>query len=203
MTQTRKLKRSSRVVLTTLTAASSVAVASCGSGEWGDSAPPAEGVVYSTVSECLDANVYEDNECQSAYAQAQADDGDNAPRFEEQALCEQEFGANGCQQRFANGGGGGGGFWVPLLAGFVIGNVIDDIGDSRRRYRYGGLYRNRSSGMWYSGGSNYGPLSRTSGGRYGFDSRALERPTAPARVQSRSSVVSRGGFGGRARSGGG
>ena len=53
-----------------------------------------------------------------------------------------------------------GSFWVPLLAGFVIGNAIGDVDldvDGRRRRRYAPLYRS-TSGTWYHGGSSYGPL---------------------------------------------
>jgi hypothetical protein len=58
----------------------------------------------------------------------------------------------------------------------------------------------RANGNYYYGGSNYGPMSRTSSGRYGFDSATLNRPVSAPRVQSRTDIASRGGFGGRASS---
>ena len=194
MTQILKTKRSRAVALTSLTAASTFTLQGCGEDSFG-----AEGQVFSNVAECVAGGVAQ-NDCQEAYAAAQADDANDAPRFENRELCEGEFGQNECQVRNS----GGGSFWVPLLAGFVIANAIDDLDiDGRKRRRYAPLYRNRGSGTWYHGGSNYGAMSRTSSGRYGFDQGALNRPVSAPRVQSRSDIASRGGFGGRARSSGG
>lgn len=203
MTEIRKSKRSRRVVLTTLTAVSTAALAGCGSSnDWGDG-PAGEGQVFASVSDCASSGAFSQQECQDAYAQAQADDVNNAPRFENQQLCEEEFGNNSCQPRTD----GVGSFWVPALAGFVIGGiageVIDEIGDARRRKRYAGLYRNRDRDTWYTGGAAYAPMVRGSGGRYNFHPGALNRPVSAPRTFSRSDVTSRGGFGGRAsRSGG-
>jgi uncharacterized protein YgiB involved in biofilm formation len=193
VTQIRKMKRSHAAALTTLTAASTLALQGCGEDSFG-----AEGQVFSTVAECVSSGVAQ-ADCQEAYAAAQADDANDAPRFENRELCEGEFGQNECQAR----SDGGGSFWVPLLAGFVIANAIDgDLDFDRRKRRYAPLYRNRGSGTWYHGGSNYGAMSRASSGRYGFDQAALNRPVSAPRVQSRSDIASRGGFGGRARSSG-
>lgn len=191
MTQIRKSKRSRTVALTTLTAAGTLALQGCG----GDSFD-AEGQVFSSVAECVSSGLSQ-GDCQEAYAAAQRDDANTAPRFENRELCEGEFGQDQCQPRSA----GGGSFWVPMLAGFVIANAIDDLDiDGRKRRRYAPLYRNRERDTWYYGGSNYGPMSRTGSGRYGFSRQALDRPMSAPRVQSRSDIASRGGFGGRARS---
>jgi len=193
MTEFRKSKRSRRVVLTTLTAAGAAAVSGCGSSDWSDS--DAEGQVFSSVTECVAAGESR-SECENAYAQARSADNDSAPRFDSQALCEQEFGSNQCEQRTSSGNS----FWVPLLAGFVIGNVIDDIDiDGRKRRRYAPLYRS-SAGTWYHGGAAYGPLSRRSGGGYAFSRGGFDRPVSAPRTYSRSDVASRGGFGGRSSS---
>lgn len=203
MTEARKIKRSRRVALTTLTAVGTAALSGCGSAnDWGDG-PAGEGQVFASVAECAASGAFNQQECQDAYAQAQADDANNAPRFATRDICEQEFGSGECQPRVDSTGS----FWVPALAGFVIGGiageVIDEIGDARRRRRYAGLYRNRERGTWYTGGAAYMPLVRGSGGRYNFNPAALNRPVSAPRTFSRSDVASRGGFGGRAsRSGG-
>ncbi|HEY0326427.1 MAG TPA: DUF1190 domain-containing protein [Allosphingosinicella sp.] len=192
MTEFRKSKRSRRVVLTTLTAAGAVAVSGCGSSDWSDA--DAEGQVYASVSECVAAGETR-TECENAYSQARIDDSDSAPRFDSQSLCEQEFGSNQCEQRTTSGNS----FWVPLLAGFVIGNAIGDVDidvDGRRRRRYAPLYRS-SGGTWFHGGAGYGPLTRRSGGGYGFSRSGFDRPVGAPRTYSRSDVASRGGFGGR------
>ncbi len=186
-------KRSRSVALTTLTAtAGTLALSACGDE------PMVEGQVFSTVAECVAAGT-DQNECQNAYNQALADNNNDAPRFESRELCEGEFGQNECQPRTD----GGGSFWVPLLAGFVIANAIDDIDIDRRKRKYAPIYRSRSNGNYYYGGSNYGPMTRTASGRYGFDRGTLDRPVSAPRVQSRADIASRGGFGGRASSRGG
>lgn len=187
MSDIRTMKRSRTVALTTLTAASTLALQGCDEGY------DAEGQVFSTVTECVSAGVPQ-SECQEAYSTALAEDNVTAPRFESRDLCEGEFGPGQCEPRVA----GNNNFWVPLLAGFVIANAIDGIDIDRRKKRYAPLYRNRSTGTWYHGGSNYGPMTRTGSG-YGFSRDALNRPMSAPRVQSRSDIASRGGFGGRAR----
>ncbi len=191
----RTTKRSRNVALTTLTAtAGTLALTGCGDD------PMVEGQVFPTVAECVASGVAQ-NECQEAYNQALADNENDAPRFESQDLCEGEFGSGQCQQRFAGGGGGGGSFWVPLLGGFVIANAIDDLDfDRKKKRKYAPMYYSRAHSNYYHGGSNYGPMTRTSSGRYGFAPDTLNRPVSAPRVQSRSDIASRGGFGGRASS---
>ncbi|HZG47523.1 MAG TPA: DUF1190 domain-containing protein [Allosphingosinicella sp.] len=191
MTEIRKTKRSRGVALTTLTAtAGTLTLTGCGDD------PMVEGQVFPTVAECVAAGTPQ-GECQEAYNQALADNQNDAPRFESQDLCEGEFGGGQCQQRAE----GGGSFWVPLLAGFVIANAIDDVDfDRKKKRKYAPIYMSRANGNYYYGGSNYGPMSRTSSGRYGFAPATLDRPVSAPRVQSRSDIASRGGFGGRASS---
>jgi uncharacterized protein YgiB involved in biofilm formation len=187
------MKRSRGVALTTLTAtAGTLTLTGCGDD------PMVEGQVFSTVAECVAAGTPQ-GECQEAYNQALADNQNDAPRFESQPLCEEGFGPGQCEQR----SDGGGSFWVPLLAGFVIANAIDDVDfDRKKKRKYAPVYFSRAAGHggYYSGGANYGPMSRTSSGRYGFAPDTLNRPVSAPRVQSRADIASRGGFGGRASS---
>lgn len=192
MTEIRKTKRSRAVALTTLTAVGTVTLQGC------DDAPLAEAQLYQSVAECVASGI-DATECQQAEAQARADYLNDAPRFENRQLCEEGFGAGQCEPLAS----GGGSFWAPLLGGFLIAQAIDgvDIDIDRRKRKYAPVYRSTvGGGGYYYGGSNYGPMSRTSSGRYGFDQQALNRPVSAPRVQSRADVASRGGFGGRARS---
>jgi len=184
-----RMKRSRTVALTTLTAAGTMSLTACGDE------PMVEGQVFATVAECVAAGTPQ-GECQEAYNQALADNANDAPRFESQDLCEGEFGTGQCQPRAEAGNN----FWVPLLGGFLIANALDIDIDRKKKRRYAPVYMSRSSGNYYHGGSNYGPMSRSSSGRYGFDSAALNRPVSAPRVQSRADIASRGGFGGRASS---
>jgi uncharacterized protein YgiB involved in biofilm formation len=196
MAETSKMKRSRGVALTTLTAtAGTLTLTACGDE------PMVEGQVFATVAECVAAGTPQ-AECQNAYNQALADNQNDAPRFESQPLCEEGFGPGRCEQRTDAGGS----FWVPLLGGFLIANAMGgeldiDI-DRKKKRKYAPVYLSTAAGHggYYHGGSNYAPMSRSSSGRYGFAPDTLNRPVSAPRVQSRSDIASRGGFGGRASS---
>ena len=180
----RPMKRSRAVVLTTLSAAGVAALSACGSSE-----EEVDSFPYATVAECERAGDVPASECQAAYNQALANHELSAPRFESQALCEEEFGNNGCQTASS-----GGSFWMPVLAGFMVGRMLDN---DRSYYRHSGLYRHRRHG-WYAGGNYGGPLISTNG-RYRSGMSAYDRPSAASPIHTRSSVTSRGGFGSRSR----
>ncbi|KQT34978.1 hypothetical protein ASG29_02220 [Sphingomonas sp. Leaf412] len=160
---------------------------------------PTEVAAFATPAECKASGDFAAVTCdEAATAAAKADDG-AAPRFESKDLCEDQFGDATCLQR---SGSGGQSFFVPLLTGFMIGRMLDGPG-----YRYQPLYRNRRDGTYFTPGGawlfNGGYGGRAHG--YQVGSRAVTAPVTTQRIQTRSSVVSRGGFGGRvaARSSGG
>ena len=186
---TRTPKRSRHVALTTLLAASTT-LAGCGSdaADWSeDDGPVSEVIPYASVAECKADGTVPATECESAYRQAVADDWTQAPRFDSQQLCEQQFGDGQCEQRTY----GGNSFFSPFLTGFLIGSILDG---GRYRSHYRPYYRDRRSGTYYSSGVWLAPGY---GNRYQLPSRSLTQPVSTPRVQTRSSVVSRGGFGGR------
>lgn len=187
------MKRSKRVVLTTLSVAGAAATAGCA---WGTDETDA--FPYASVAECQSANEVPDAECQTAWNEAQANHEQAAPRFDSQRLCEEQFGGGQCEQRFANSGTGGN-YFMPLLTGFMIGRMLDG---NRSYYNHGGLYRSRRTNAWYTGGANSAPL-RSTGSGWRADTGGFGRPRATPPVHTRSSIASRGGFGSRARSGGG
>jgi uncharacterized protein YgiB involved in biofilm formation len=188
-----EMKRSKRVVLTTLTIAGVAAVQGCGSGDWGDG-PAVEAFPYNSVTECTRAGVLPASECESAYSEAVASHEQTAPRFESRALCEEQFGAAQCQPRQTSQGG----VWMPMLTGFMIGRMFDS--QNRMGYRHAGLYRSRRDDRWYTGG---GAALRSGGGGWQAGASSFDRPTSAPPIHTRSSIASRGGFGTRARGGGG
>lgn len=158
---------------------------------------PTEVSAFDSVSECVASGAFSQVQCTDAQAAAQAQDEKAAPRFADQDVCENQFGQGQCAVRY----NGGQSFFTPLLTGFMIGRLLD----GGRGYRYQPLYRssyeNRyytGSGAWLYGGGGRGYH------RYQVGRRAVASPVTTQRIQTRSSVVSRGGFGGRAsaRSGG-
>lgn len=147
---------------------------------------------YNSVGECIAAGRISADACAEAQKTAIAQNERGAPRFDSQEVCEEQHGAGACMQQ-SSGNGPGGSFFTPLLTGFVIGQLLNG------NRAYSGLYRGRDGTNYTGGGTGGGFLyrdPRTGGSMVGRD--AVTTPVSTPRVQTRSSVVSRGGFGGRA-----
>ncbi|OYW28644.1 MAG: hypothetical protein B7Z44_07660 [Caulobacter sp. 12-67-6] len=193
-----RLKRSRSLTLTTLMAGAAVSITACDNApavtQWGD--PPAaaagkavEARTFTSLDECKASGDFTAEQCETTLAQAQKDSAENAPKFSDQQSCEERYGVDQCVPR----SGQNGSFFTPLLTGFIIGQALNNMGGG---YRGAPMYRDRD-GTYY-GGSGY-PLSRdyvTGRTRVRSESFDAPRADAPTRVQSRSSVISRGGFGG-------
>lgn len=201
------MMRSKSLTLTSLMAGASLTLGACdgtpqvSQAEAQLNKDPVEAFAYASLDQCKAEDKVSDEECDKGYAAALKDNETSAPKYAEQASCEDVYGAGQCVPRSqANGHGS---FFTPLLTGFIIGRMLDGGG-----YRGTGLYRRdeRYGGGYYTGWGgrvNHDYASgRTTVGRQGLDPPAAIR-NAPARVQTRSTVVSRGGFGGGGRSFGG
>ncbi|MDZ4372180.1 MAG: DUF1190 domain-containing protein, partial [Phenylobacterium sp.] len=184
------MKRSRSLTLTSLMAAGGVSLTACGDGppQVETAGPSTDAYAYQTLQECKDRNEVPDDACETA-DKAALDDQEKAPRYDAQATCEEQYGPGQCVPRSQAGGGS---FWGPLVAGFVVGRMMDGGWGGR------GLYRDWRDGGFYTGSggrvaTDYS-TGRTRIGQGGFDPPEAYRP--PAKVQSRASVISRGGFGG-------
>ena len=194
-TTMRRMKRSRVLHVSSLMATASFSLAACGAPQ--RAAPEPElAQVYTSLDECRAANDITDAECDAAQAQAQKTAAETAPRYATQSECEGQWGPSQCQPNNS----GGGSFFTPLLAGFVVGQMLNGGG-----YRGGGaMYRDRNNQFsnGYGGGYAYRDYrtgkTLTNGREHGDVARQ-----APSRVQSRTTVVSRGGFGGGGRGYGG
>ena len=199
--------RSSSLALTGLMAGTAISVSACDdpgtATQWGD--PPGasrevDAKTYASLDDCKTSGDMTAAQCQTAFDQAQKDSAANAPKFGDQQSCEERYGVDQCVPR---NNGGGGSFFTPLLTGFIVGQALNNLGGGGGRYYGAPMYRDRE-GTYY-GGSGY-PLSRdyvTGRTRVRTDTFNAPEMRAPTRVQSRSSVISRGGFGGGGRSFGG
>ena len=170
------MKRSTSLRLTLMTVAVPAALGAC-------SDPPTTGTVLDSLEECrsrADLHVTL-QECEAAYRSALADHQRLAPRFENAADCNEEFG--NCSPYNENGHS----YFIPAMGGFLLGYALGDRSDRGYYYGYGGstpLYRTRrgdflrASGDWVS--SSKGSVRGAEGYTH-----------APARAVT----VSRGGFG--------
>jgi uncharacterized protein YgiB involved in biofilm formation len=186
------MKRTRKLTLTTLMAAGGVSLTACGDN--GDNVriehPKAtDGYAYQSLQQCLDKKEVPASACEAAEKNAKADDAKSAS-WNDAKSCEDVYGPGQCVPRQAANGGS---IWGPLLTGFVVGRMLDGGWGGRgmyRDWRDGGYYTAGGGRVWtdYSSG-------RTRIDQRGFDAPDVVRP--PERVQTRSSVISRGGFGGR------
>lgn len=196
-TTMRRLKRSRILQVSSLMASASFSLSACGSPQRAAPAPdPQPALSYTSIEECRAANDIPDGECDAAMSKAQEDAARTAPRYATREECEGQWGPSQCQPNNT----GGGSFFTPLLAGFVVGQLLNGGG-----YRGGGpLYRDREGrySNGYGGGYTYRDYrtgrTLTNAREHGDVARQ-----APSRVQSRTTVVSRGGFGGGGRGYGG
>lgn len=178
------MKRSKTVVLTTLMAGAGLSLTACDGADSGG--PQVDALSYSTVAECKAAGAVPAAQCETAYAQAKTANAENAPRFGDRKTCEEQYGVEQCVPR------NNGSFFTPLLTGFIIGQALNNFGGG---YRGAPMYRDRE-GNYYGGAGR--PIARDYvSGRTRVGSDAFNPAArAPTRVQSRSAVISRGGFGG-------
>ena len=195
-THKRRFKRSRAIALTSLMAGAGVSLSACDTTPEIEKGPKVDAFAYSSLEACKMADEVPDTECDSSFAAAKAEQEKSAPRFADAKTCEETYGAGQCVPRSQAGSS----FFTPLLTGFVIGRMLDG------GYRGGALYRDQRDGGYYTG---YGGRLQTdyATGRTQVSARSIDPPdsikSAPPRVQTRTSVVSRGGFGGGGRSYGG
>jgi len=187
-----RMKRSRALQLTSLMATVGFSASACG-GPAPTAAAPEPALAYTTLDECRAADVIPDTECERAQAAAWSEAEQSSPRYATRAECEGQWGPEQCRPL------GGGSFFGPLAAGFIVGSLLNG------GYRYGGpLYRDRYGG--YSNGFGGGGLYRDYRTGRTYTNLREHSPayrSASTRTQSRSPVVSRGGFGGGSRGYGG
>lgn len=174
------MKRSAHLRLSLMAIAVPVATAGC------DSAPTA--TVMRSLADCADSREVTRAECELAYRNALSEHARVAPRFDRQADCDAQFGA--CTQATGDYGAT---FWVPPMAGFLVGYAATRRDDDAAGGSGGYLYRYRGST----------PLYRDRRGDY-YNPRGdrVARAPGPVRAKAdaihtpaRAITVSRSGFG--------
>ena len=187
------MKRTRKLALTSLMAMGGVSLTACGDNadnvRIDHPGPSTDAYAYQSLQECKDKNEVPDDACEKAEKNAEADDA-KAAKWTDQASCEDVYGPGQCVPRASQGGGQS--FWGPLIAGFVVGRMLDGGWGGRGMYhdwRDGGFYSANGGRIWtdYSSG-------RTRIAQRGFDAPDV---VAPPKAMSRAGVISRGGFGGR------
>jgi uncharacterized protein YgiB involved in biofilm formation len=188
------MTRVSRAVLALAAVACSSLVSGCDddktSSNAGQASPPGaaqEGRIYKTLDACLAeaADMDAVNACRQGYHDALAKMAD-APRFDQQARCEDVYGPGNCVPRGSVVHDGSGGF-IPFMFGYMLGGFGG-------RTNYVPVYVDRG-GSTYAGSTVIANPS-WSGGVPSATSMASKG--GPSLSATTSSSVARGGFGGTA-----
>ena len=142
------------------------------------------------VAEAREGEVwFSEADCTEAAEAARAEHELTAPRYDEEALCEEQHGG-GC---YAEERPGGGSVFLPLIAGYMLGNLMAGRG-AQPLYRTGdGRFSNAAGSAVFGSNSGRAKVSPA-----GFRAAPYTQRAAPL---TRATVANRGGFG-AARTGG-
>lgn len=179
------MKRSKSIKLVIM-ATTTATLAGCGQE------PNLEGRVYKTETECIADNYLSDDMCATVVETGQAVHTTSAPRYNSMQLCTDQHGSNACEPVTS----GGASFFAPLALGYFVARAADD---SLTRSSIRPIYPERGSSRLYTPGGYY--VGSYGSGTWRTYDDAVKAPPKPARVQTRTSVASRGGFGSRSSSG--
>lgn len=147
--------------------------------------------LQSCKDQALRGGMFSAQDCETHFAEAQALHVEAAPRYDSLQVCEEQHGAGACGTEAAAREGGSGGIFMPLLAGYLIGNMISGrAGTSAAQPLYktkDGRFTNAARSSTFSSNRGSTKLSTTQ----------FARPAATVgkTPMSRATAVSRGGFG--------
>ena len=192
----RMRKSRKRLPLKPLAAAVSISLLSaCGNNSQ-------QGAIYQSVAHCIAENPGEEFWCEEGYENALAKSHESGPKYNSRNNCEWDFGHDNCQALSLNGSN----WWVPMMGGYILAEVVDEVGDFASAALYTS-YSRRSPyyGQWSSvDGDLYGRI------RYGktkVSSKTFEPKPKVTKTMSRggfgSKVAAKSSWGGKSSSKGG
>ncbi|MEA9390463.1 DUF1190 family protein [Acerihabitans sp. TG2] len=149
--------------------------------------------LYQNSDDCTRANPSMSAQCTTAFNNAQKEAAKTAPKYATREDCIAEFGEGQCTQAPAQAGMGAqsqqsGSFWMPLMAGYMMGRMMGGGGYSQQPLFSSRAPNSPANGKFVdASGRNYGPAT---GGR----SMSVP-PSAMAPKPPTTATVTRGGFG--------
>jgi uncharacterized protein YgiB involved in biofilm formation len=148
--------------------------------------PQVDANVFRDVEQCIDQPGASRDACEEAYTAAAAQHAAVAPKYVDKADCEADFGAGQCETapyRTQDGGS----VFMPLMMGYMMGSMLGGRGGFGAQP----LYRSADAPGTFRTADNTSVGSTTGATKVARSATAA--PTA------KTSTVSRGGFGARAR----
>ena len=173
------MKRSRRIALVMM-GTSALALSACEERK-------TEAALFESVEQCVATEGLVADQCYREFDAARAQHAEVAPKYAAQADCEEDFGQGACETapyRTSEGGS----VFMPLMAGFLMGQMMGGRGYSQP------LYRSRDDAKTFRTADNRA-VGRTVG-RTVVPERAVAKPSSKLYTQRR------GGFGARARAAG-
>jgi uncharacterized protein YgiB involved in biofilm formation len=178
-------KRSNRVALC-IVGAAAFAVSGCRDEQ-------VEAQAFPDLQSCksqAESSLFTPEECEQAFLEATRVNAESAPRYESLEVCEEQHGQGACgdEQQVTNEGSGS--IFMPLLAGYLIGNMLGRGAGLAAQPLYrtaNGRFTNATGSSTYS----------TNAGRARLGGSHFARPpvTAGKPPMTRAAASSRGGFG--------
>ncbi|AUH35315.1 DUF1190 domain-containing protein [Paracoccus tegillarcae] len=192
------MRKRSRNVSLAILGAAAFGLAGCKSEETDASAFPDEASCVAAADQ--GSLFFTAEDCQTAFAQAQQDHLETAPRYESLEVCEAEHGAGNCGgDPAAQESGGGGSIFMPLMMGYLLGSALSG---SNRGVMSQPLSRTANGGFATPSGDTR--LATNSGTGKVQPAAFNKGPTTMGQPpMTRAQVAQRGGFGQTAASRGG
>lgn len=113
-------KRSRRVSITIIGAAA-FALAGCREEQ-------VDAAAFPDLQSCLDeasrGGMFTSQDCETSFSQAETLHVESAPRYDSLEVCQEQHGEDACGTEASATQGGSGSIFMPLLAGYLIGNML-------------------------------------------------------------------------------
>ncbi|MGY3438943.1 MULTISPECIES: DUF1190 domain-containing protein [unclassified Marinovum] len=180
-------KRSKRVAIA-IVGASAFALAGCEDEKIDAAAYPD---LQSCINESAQNPAFSAQDCELSFLQAEALHVEAAPRYDSVEVCEEQHGEGACGSEASATQGGSGSIFMPLLAGYLIGNMLggrSGMASAQPMYKTAdGKFTNAARTSTFS----------TNRGAAKLNTSQFTRPatTAGKAPMTRATAASRGGFG--------
>ena len=180
-------KRSNRVAIAILGAAA-FSLAGCREEEVDAQAFPD---LESCTAQAEKGGMFSAQDCDAAFAEAETLHVESAPRYDSLEVCEEQHGPGACGSEAGATQGGSGSIFMPLLAGYLIGNMM-----SGRAGMSAGQPLYKTSDGRFTNAARSSTFSSNSGAaKLGTSQFSKPPATAGKAPMTRATASSRGGFG--------
>ncbi|MFD2174154.1 DUF1190 domain-containing protein [Rhodobacter lacus] len=149
---------------------------------------------FPDLQSCLDAagtgSLFSAEDCRKGFDEAATLNAETAPRYDSLAVCEEQYGKGNCGSEAQAVEGGSGSIFMPLLMGFLLGNMLGGA----RGIGAQPLHRT-ADGRFTTPGGGTSYANNTGRGKIGAGAFTKAPTTIGKPPMTRATVAQRGGFG--------